>query len=182
VIDAAGRIRTVAGDGTPGFTGDGGPALEARLNGPKHIAVDAAGGVLITDTENHVIRRYSPADGTIRLVVGTGERGSSGLGGPPEGLALDRPHGAFPHPRTGDLYVSDSENHRVVRIAAEASGGATPDARALVSRADLRLDRPAARSEEGLPIGNGRAGTLVWTTPSALRFQINRVDIQPIGR
>ena len=51
------------------------------------------------------------------------------------------------------------------------------DSRMLVSRADLHFATPAARSEEGLPIGNGRVGTLVWTTPSALRFQINRVDV-----
>ena len=54
--------------------------------------------------------------------------------------------------------------------------------RALVSRADLRYDTATARSEEGLPVGNGRMGSLVWTTPQALRFQINRVDIQPINR
>src|SRR5205814_9740662 len=51
------------------------------------------------------------------------------------------------------------------------------DYRALVSRADLDYDKPATRSEEGQPIGNGRMGSLVWTTPSALHFQINRVDV-----
>src|SRR3954453_18748811 len=51
------------------------------------------------------------------------------------------------------------------------------DYRALVSRADLNYDAPASRSEEGQPIGNGRMGSLVWTTPSALHFQINRVDV-----
>ena len=51
------------------------------------------------------------------------------------------------------------------------------DHRSLVSRADLHYDTPAARSEEGLPIGNGRMGTLAWTSPTALRFQINRVDV-----
>ena len=54
--------------------------------------------------------------------------------------------------------------------------------RAVVSRADLIYNAPVARSEEGIPIGNGRMGTLVWTTPSALKFQINRVDIQPINK
>jgi hypothetical protein len=51
------------------------------------------------------------------------------------------------------------------------------DRRALVSRADLSYDTPASRPEEGMPIGNGRTGSLVWTTPSALRMQINRVDV-----
>jgi hypothetical protein len=49
--------------------------------------------------------------------------------------------------------------------------------RNLVSRADLTYDKPVARSEEGLPVGNGRMGSLVWTSPSALKFQINRVDV-----
>jgi hypothetical protein len=49
--------------------------------------------------------------------------------------------------------------------------------RRLLGRADLKYDRPAARSEEGIPIGNGRMGSLVWTAPDALRFQINRVDV-----
>jgi hypothetical protein len=51
------------------------------------------------------------------------------------------------------------------------------DFRKLISRADLDYDKPATRSEEGQPIGNGRMGSLVWTTPSALHFQINRVDV-----
>jgi DNA-binding beta-propeller fold protein YncE len=116
VVDRKGHIRTVAGTGEAGFSGDGGPAREALLRGPKHIAVDGNGDVLITDTENHVIRRYSPRTGRIERVAGTGEKGSAGLDGPPDALQLNRPHGALPHPRTGALYVSDSDNHRVVRI------------------------------------------------------------------
>ncbi len=56
------------------------------------------------------------------------------------------------------------------------------DRRTLVSQSDLVYNEPVARSEEGLPIGNGRMGTLVWTTPAALKLQINRVDIQPINK
>ena len=116
VVDPSGRIRTVAGTGEPGFSGDGGPAREARLQGPKHISVDAGDDVLISDTENHVVRLYSPRDGSIRRVAGTGEKGADGLGGPPESCQLNRPHGAVAHPETGAVYVSDSENHRVIRI------------------------------------------------------------------
>ena len=118
VVDRAGRIRTVAGTGEPGFSGDGGPALQARFDGPKHIFVDANDDVLITDTENHVIRRYSPRDGRVARMLGTGQKGSVGLGGPADRVELNRPHGAVVHPRTGDLYVSDSDNHRVVRVEA----------------------------------------------------------------
>ncbi len=73
----------------------------------------------------------------------------------------------------------------IVVGAQSASVGQRPesavDLRALVSRADLVYERPVARSEEGMPIGNGRMGSLVWTTPSTVKFQINRVDIQPIS-
>ena len=116
VVDTAGRIRTVAGTGEAGFSGDGGPARAARLQGPKHISVDAADHVLVTDTENHVIRVYSPGEGTLRRLAGTGERGASGLGGPPESTQLNRPHGAVVNPADGAIYISDSENHRVIRI------------------------------------------------------------------
>jgi DNA-binding beta-propeller fold protein YncE len=116
VVDGAGRIRTVAGTGEPGLSGDGGPARTARMNGPKHIWVTSEDDVLITDTENHAIRRYTPRDGTIQRVAGTGVKGAGGLGGPPESCELNRPHGAQAHPATGALYISDSDNHRVIRI------------------------------------------------------------------
>ena len=67
----------------------------------------------------------------------------------------------------------------------QPSGPSVPprvDVRSLVAGADLVYDKPVARSEEGMPLGNGRMGSLVWTTPTALRFQINRVDLQPINR
>jgi DNA-binding beta-propeller fold protein YncE len=120
VVGSDGRIRTVAGTGEAGFSGDGGPARAARMNGPKHLFVEKSGDVLITDTENHVIRRYSPQDGTLRRVVGSGVKGSAGLGGPPEQCELNRPHGAVVHPVTGALYVSDSDNDRIVRVSIEA--------------------------------------------------------------
>src|SRR4051794_2296863 len=53
----------------------------------------------------------------------------------------------------------------------------TTDRARLLARADLVYDSPAPRSEEGIPIGNGRMGSLVWTTPNAIRLQINRVDV-----
>jgi DNA-binding beta-propeller fold protein YncE len=118
VVDAAGKIRTIAGNGEAGFSGDDGPAADARLNGPKHISVDANDDVLIADTENHAIRRYSPRDGRIRRVAGSGAKGTAGLGGPASACELDRPHGALARSGTGAIYVSDSENHRVIRVDA----------------------------------------------------------------
>jgi sugar lactone lactonase YvrE len=106
----------VAGTGEPGHSGDGGPALAARLNGPKHVFVDVDDSVLIVDTENHAVRRYTPRDGRITPLAGTGTAGAAGIGGPALQCQLNRPHGVQVHPETKAIYVSDSENHRVIRI------------------------------------------------------------------
>jgi DNA-binding beta-propeller fold protein YncE len=116
VVDAQGRVRTVAGTGEAGFSGDGGPAREARLSGPKHIWITPEDEVLITDTENHVIRRFVPRNGTIHRVAGTGVKGAGGIGGLALHLELNRPHGAQARPGTSHLYISDSDNHRVIRL------------------------------------------------------------------
>ena len=115
-VDADGTIRTVAGTGKKGKGGDGGPALKAAMNGPKYLSVDADGSVLITDTENHQIRRYVPTTGTMELVAGTGTKGKAGVGGPPTKVELARPHGAITDPKTGAIYIADSDNNRVLKI------------------------------------------------------------------
>ena len=66
-------------------------------------------------------------------------------------------------------------------VLAVLLAASAPDVKVLVARADLRYDAPAPRSEDGLPLGNGRMGSLVWTTPHSLRFQINRNDIYPMA-
>jgi DNA-binding beta-propeller fold protein YncE len=115
VVDAQGKIRTVAGTGKAGATGDGGDALRATLNGPKHLCVDGDGNVVIADTENHLIRKYLPKEGKIVRVAGTGKKGTAGLGGLPERVELSQPHGVTAH-KDGALYISDSSNNRVLRI------------------------------------------------------------------
>jgi DNA-binding beta-propeller fold protein YncE len=118
VVDRHGKIRTVAGTGRPGFTGDGGDARRAQLNGPKYVCIDPKDNVLICDTENHVIRKYLPGEAKIVRVAGTGKRGTAGLGGPPERCELNRPHGVAVHP-SGDLFIADSGNLRVLRVRRE---------------------------------------------------------------
>ncbi|HWE40528.1 MAG TPA: hypothetical protein VG406_28530 [Isosphaeraceae bacterium] len=115
VVDGTGAIRTVVGDGKAGLVGDGGPGAKARLNGPKHLCIDPAGNVVIADTEDHAIRLYRPADGTIVRLAGTGRKGSSGLGGPPTRAELDQPHGVAIGP-DGRLYIADSSNNRILRV------------------------------------------------------------------
>ncbi len=112
VIDTASdSIRRVAGTGKSGFTGNGGPALEATLAGPKCVALDSAGNVYMADTESHSIRYYDPRTKTIEVLVGDGIKGN-GPDGDPLKCRLARPHGVFVD-HDGSVFIGDSENHRV---------------------------------------------------------------------
>lgn len=117
VVDAKGRIRTVAGTGKPGI--GTGKALGAAMNGPKHLCIDRDGSVLIADTENHRIVRYSPKDGTLTTVAGSGKKGKSLGGGDPLKAELNQPHGIAVDRKTGDIYIADSSNARILKIVRE---------------------------------------------------------------
>ena len=117
VVDAKGKIRTVAGTGKAGM--GVGKGLEAAMNGPKHLCIDKDGSVLIADTENHRIVRFNPKDGTIALVAGTGKRGKTLGEGDPLKADFNQPHGVIVHPKTGDIYISDASNGRVLKIVRE---------------------------------------------------------------
>lgn len=114
-VDASGKIRTVAGTGQKGLSGDGGPALQATLNGPKHLCMAPDGSVIIADAENHVVRKFDPATGTITRVAGTGKKGTAGLDGEPQKAELNRPHGVTFGP-DGSLFIVDAYNDRIVKI------------------------------------------------------------------
>ncbi|MEO7650380.1 MAG: hypothetical protein ABIZ80_07915, partial [Bryobacteraceae bacterium] len=105
------RIHHIAGTGEKGYTGDGGPAKDAKLNGPKGIAYAPDGSVYIADTESHTIRRIDLKSGVITTVAGSGERGD-GPDGDPLRCKTNRPHGIFID-KNGVVYVGDSEAHRV---------------------------------------------------------------------
>ncbi|WP_294541935.1 hypothetical protein [uncultured Rhodoblastus sp.] len=113
---AQGRIRQAAGTGKAGYDGDGGPALEATLNGPKSISVAANGDVYLADTENHVIRRYDRRRGTLEAVAGTAAKGDA-LAADPRQTAFNLPHGIWVD-ADGSVLVSDSDNHRILSIPA----------------------------------------------------------------
>lgn len=115
VVDPQGKIRTVVGTGKAGNTGDDGPAIKATLNGPKHLCVDLDDNVILADTANHVIRKYTPKDGKIVRLAGTGKKGVSGNGGDPFQVPFNEPHGVYVHP-SGTLYIVDSNNGRVFRL------------------------------------------------------------------
>jgi streptogramin lyase len=103
-------LRRIAGTGEQGYAGDGGPAMNAKLAGPKGLAY-ANGELFVADTENHVIRRIDLATGIITTVLGTGQRGD-GPETSPLACKLSRPHGVLVD-AAGTLYVSDSEAHRI---------------------------------------------------------------------
>jgi len=109
---AGGTIRRIAGNGKKGFTGDGGPGMEATLSGPKGLSVSAAGDVYFADTENHAIRMVEGRTGKIRTVAGSGTRGST-LGSDALKSQLARPHGIFVDAKERIL-IGDTEAHRVL--------------------------------------------------------------------
>ena len=104
-------LKRVAGTGKSGFTGNGGPALEATLSGPKCLSLDAAGNVFLADTESHSIRYLDVKKGTVEVFAGNGKKGD-GPDGDPLACQLARPHGVFAD-RDGSVFIGDSENHRV---------------------------------------------------------------------
>lgn len=115
VVGLDGRIRTVVGTGRKGPPADDVKALAATLSGPKHLCVDTHGDIIIADTDNHVIRKLLVGQQRLVRIVGTGEVGSSGVGGPALNIQLNQPHGVFVDTK-GTLFVVDSLNHRVLRV------------------------------------------------------------------
>ncbi len=115
-IDGAGNISTFAGDGLPGFSGDGGQATAAHFYGAAGITVDAAGNVYFADKTNHRIRKVNTA-GVISTIAGTGAPGFGGDGGAAISAVLNAPYGLLCD-ATGSIYVGDVGNNRVRRINA----------------------------------------------------------------
>ncbi len=117
-----GVITTVAGNGTGGFSGDGGPATSAQIYNPyelkvdaiNNLCVDAAGNLYIADSGNNRVREVTPA-GVITTVAGTGTGGFSGDGGPATSAQLHGPTGVTVD-AAGNLFIADSANHRVRKV------------------------------------------------------------------
>jgi hypothetical protein len=100
--------------GQSGYEGDGGPGRDAKLNGPKYLAMDPQDNVIICDTENHCIRRFDPKSGKITLVAGVPKEKGGGVGADLLSTHLQRPHGAR-FDRQGRICIVDSENNRILR-------------------------------------------------------------------
>jgi hypothetical protein len=129
VAAATGIITTVAGNGTAGYSGDGGAATSAEINNPGGVAVDSAGNLYIADTVNSLIREVSASTGVISTLAGDLVRcrrfcllysplaGYSGDGGPALGAQLNTPT-AIRLDSAGNIYIADSGNGRIREVNA----------------------------------------------------------------
>jgi uncharacterized protein (TIGR03437 family) len=113
-VSTDGTISAVAGIGFQGYTGDGGPALAARLNAPRGCAVDGIGDIFIADMGNNAIRMVTP-DGNISTIAGNGTAGFAGDGGPAAQALLQNPY-AVAVDEQGNVYVADTGNNRIRRL------------------------------------------------------------------
>ena len=117
-IDGDGILNTFAGDGVPGSAGDGGPAIDARLNGPHDLALDNHGNLYFSDLLNQTYRRIDYETGVITRVAGSGREGRGGDGGPALEAELDTTSGIAVDDG-GDVYISSEWANTVRRIDAE---------------------------------------------------------------
>lgn len=114
-VDAQGLMSTYAGTGERGYSGDGGAARTATWGAPKAIRCDQQGNLIVVDTENHAIRRIDALTGVVTTIAG-GHQGGDGDQGPATAAGLDRPHGCELDAH-GNLYIADSNNHRVRMVS-----------------------------------------------------------------
>jgi len=113
-IDAQGVITTIVGNGELGFSGDGGPATDARINTPEQLWVDHKGNIYVADTFNRRVRKID-TDGIITTVAGNGTHAFSGDGGPAASAGLAKISGVAVGP-DGALYIADSAHDRVRKV------------------------------------------------------------------
>jgi len=114
---ASGVITTIAGNGTAGYTGDGGPATAAELNMPYGIGVDQSGNVYIADTYNNLIRKIN-ASGIISTICGNGTAGNTGNGGPATAAELSEPYGLYTD-SAGTVFFSEFPNSDVRKVSTD---------------------------------------------------------------
>ncbi len=115
MVSAAGIISTIAGNGTAGFCGDGGPAINACLYNPRGISVDTSANVYVADSGNNCIRLIS--NGKILTVAGSPTQGTAGDGGAATSAQLNHPLGVTIN-SNGKLFIADSSNQRIRTVSA----------------------------------------------------------------
>lgn len=115
-----GRITTVVGRGTAGYSGDGGTGVFAELDNPNALAWSPAGDLIIADTSNFVLRRWDPRTGRISTIAGTGESGNTGNGGPATKAQLGSIR-SLAYDSRGNLYLGDVTHYVIRRIAPDGT-------------------------------------------------------------
>jgi sugar lactone lactonase YvrE len=116
--EASGLITVVAGNGTNGYAGDGGPATEAELSTPHEVRFDSRGDLYVVERDNHTVRKVDMTTGAIATFAGTGVRGYEGDGGPATAARLAQPH-SIAFDAADNLYICDIVNNRVRRVDPE---------------------------------------------------------------
>ncbi len=160
-IDAAtGNISTIAGDGTYGFSGDGGPATAAHMRLPSSVAADADGNLYIADQSNRRIRKVDAATGAISTIAGDGEFGSSGDGGRATAARMYYPSGLIVD-GDGRVYFADQGARRIRRLIPAAALSALPPPRITLQA------QPSS-------VAPGREAALTWTASGAATVTIDQ--------
>ncbi len=169
VAAVTGIITTVAGNGSPGYTGDAGPATSAQLNHPRYAAVDGSGDLYIADTGNNAVRRVAAATGLIVTVAGTGAPGYSGDAGPatgaqftPSGVALD---GA------SNLYISDAASSTIREVAAATGIISTVAGTGTAGYSGDRGPATSARLSHPTAVATDSAGNLYIADSGNIRIR-----------
>jgi len=120
VVDSRGKITTLVGPAKGVSITHSSSGTNPDLNGPKHLFTDLQGNVIIADTENHLIRKYSLGTRKLTVIAGTSEPGDRLVSDDPLKTQLNRPHGVFVD-SAGALYISDSENNRILKMTTQST-------------------------------------------------------------
>jgi cysteine-rich repeat protein len=163
-----GNITTIAGTGTQGYSGDGGPATAATLAFPWSVFADQDGGVLVADPDNHRLRRIAPG-GTISTVVGTGVQGSNGDAGPALAAQLNFPAGVL-ELADRSLLISENGGGRIRRVSPDGQlstiiGWLDPPGVGPLAQASLATPRGLARTDDFDLIAGGVSGVVEAIRP-----------------
>ncbi|RPI79459.1 MAG: hypothetical protein EHM42_12770, partial [Planctomycetaceae bacterium] len=148
---ASGRLTSVAGTGSKGYSGDGGPATRADLFEPYEVRFDSLGRMLILEMRNHILRRVDRETGIISTIAGDGALGDRGDGGPAREARLHYPH-SMALDSEDNIFVGDIANHRVRRIDAKSG----------------QIETVVGTGKEGVPVDGGLAREQPLTMPQGL--------------